>query len=110
MALSLFKDVLAFVLFIPTALISGATLIHDASPRDWLMLVASGIMGIGLADTIFFYSLKRLGAGLAAIVNCLYSPAVIALSLIFLSEHLSWIQDCGCRGDCRWNRARNHPE
>ncbi len=94
-ALNLFKDVLAFVLFIPTALIVGQPLIVDASGKDWIMLAVSGVMGICIADTLFFYSLQLLGAGVSSIINCLYSPAVIFFSMWILDEKLTFIQAAG---------------
>lgn len=94
-ALSLFKDVLAFTLFIPTALIAGAPLWIESSSRDLLLLVLSGLFGLTVADTIYFYSLNKLGAGLASIINCMYSPTVIFLSFLFLGERLSLLQIVG---------------
>jgi drug/metabolite transporter (DMT)-like permease len=38
---------------------------------------------------LFFMSLNALGAGRSAIVDCLYSPSIIALSMIWLGETLS---------------------
>jgi drug/metabolite transporter (DMT)-like permease len=58
-------------------------------------LLASGALGIGLGDTFFFKSLNLLGAGLTAIVDCLYSPFIIGLSLLFLAERLSALQVVG---------------
>ncbi len=40
-------------------------------------------------------SLNRLGAGLSAIVDCLYSPFIIILSILFLGETLSLFQVLG---------------
>lgn len=91
-ALSLFKDILAFLLFLPTAWIVGQELGYGAPGRDWWALAGSGLLGLCIADTLFFYSLQLLGAGLSAIVNCLYSPAVIALSMLVLGERLTALQ------------------
>lgn len=52
-------------------------------------------MGIGVSDTLFFASLNRLGAGLSAIVDCMYSPSIIILSVIFLSEKMTFWQIIG---------------
>jgi drug/metabolite transporter (DMT)-like permease len=62
---------------------------------DYLLLLASGVIGIGLADTLFFKSLNLIGAGLSAIVDCLYSPFVIGLSILFLEENMSGLQLVG---------------
>ncbi len=85
--LNTFKGVVGLVLFLLTfpilgldALPSGTTL------QDALVLAASGVVGIGIADTLFFASLNRLGAGRSAIVDCLYSPAVVVCSVLVLGE------------------------
>ena len=52
------------------------------------MFCVSGLLGIALADTLFFIALSRLGAGMTAIVDCLYLPIVIFISFVFLDEFL----------------------
>jgi drug/metabolite transporter (DMT)-like permease len=93
--LNLFKDLFALVLFLPTMWLFGETLWRDAPAAEYALLLASGALGIGLGDTFFFMSLNRLGAGLTAIVDCLYSPFIIGLSLLFLAERLSALQVVG---------------
>ena len=94
-ALSLFKDVMTVILLIPTMYLIGETLSYPCTSWDYILLFVSGAIGIGVADTLFFMSLNRLGASLIAIVDCLYSPFVIALSFIFLGESLSLLQILG---------------
>jgi len=48
-----------------------------------------------LGDTFFFQSLNLLGAGFIAIVNCLYLPFIIIVSLLVLGEELSLLQAVG---------------
>jgi drug/metabolite transporter (DMT)-like permease len=93
--LNLFKDVLALVLFIPTVWLWGTSHFRPAPIEDYLLLFASGALGIGIADTLFFKSLNILGAGLSAIVDCLYSPFIIGLSMLYLGESLSVLQIAG---------------
>lgn len=88
-ALNLFKDALSVVLFIPTLWILGLELFRDVPYTDYMLMLASGIIGIGLGDTLFFKSLNTLGAGLASIVDCMYSPSIIVLSIMFLNESLT---------------------
>ena len=95
LGLNLFKNILALALFIPTSLVLGAALVPKSSPDDYLLLLASGILGLALADTLFFKSLNLLGAELSAIVDCLYSPFIIGLSVIFLYERMTGIQIFG---------------
>lgn len=94
-ALNFFKDLSAVILLIPTTFFFGESLLRAASLRDYLILFVSGAIGIGLADTLFFMSLNLLGASLIAVVDCLYSPFVIGLSLIYLDESLGFLQILG---------------
>lgn len=93
--LNLFKDLFALVLFLPTMWLFGETLWRDAPAAEYGLLLASGALGIGLGDTFFFKSLNLLGAGLTAVVDCLYSPFIIALSLPVLAEKLTPLQGAG---------------
>jgi drug/metabolite transporter (DMT)-like permease len=93
--LNLFKDLFALVLFVPTMWLFGETLWRDAPAGEYLLLLVSGALGIGLGDTFFFKCLNLLGAGLTAIVDCLYSPFIIGMSMIFLAERLSLVQGAG---------------
>ena len=88
LALNLFKDVLGAVLMVPTIWIAGQTWIPGTPTSDIALLLLSGALGIGIADTLFLMALNRLGAGLSAIIDCLYSPTVIALSVVWLGESL----------------------
>ncbi|MBN1423998.1 DMT family transporter [Candidatus Fermentibacteria bacterium] len=95
LALGLFKNTMGMVLFPLTMLLVGQPLGHAAPGLHQIMLIASGALGIGIADTLFFACLNRLGAGRAAIVSCLYSPFIIALSIPFLGESLAALQLVG---------------
>jgi drug/metabolite transporter (DMT)-like permease len=95
-ALNLIKNVVAFVLFALTIIVWGGFHIPEIAHRDAARLVLSGFLGLGVADTLVFTSLNVLGAGLMAIVECLYSPFVILFSLIWLGESLSTAQGAGC--------------
>jgi len=44
---------------------------------------------------IFFKSLNYLGAGMHAIVNCLYAPSIIGLSVLWLGESMTALQIVG---------------
>jgi drug/metabolite transporter (DMT)-like permease len=94
-ALNIFKDLLGIILFLPTMLILGETLFCAAPLSSYALLLISGAIGVGVGDTLFLKSLNLLGASLVAIVDCLYSPFVIALSLLWLGESLSLLQVVG---------------
>lgn len=111
--LNLFKDLFAMVLFLPTMWVFGETFWRDAPAAEYLLLLASGALGIGLGDTLFFKSLNLLGAGLTAIVDCLYSPFIIIMSVLFLAERLTALQGVGAvlvvgavlAGSLEWDRG-----
>jgi drug/metabolite transporter (DMT)-like permease len=85
--LNLFKDVAGLILLcITMAILSVEFFPAGQTAEDWIILLISGVIGIGIADTLFFASLNRLGAGRSAIVDCLYSPFVILCSLVHLDE------------------------
>lgn len=94
-ALNFFKSLLGMVLLVPTIFLFGESVRGIFSTNEYLLLLASGALGIGIADTLFFKSLNLLGAGLSAIVDCLYSPFIIGLSVLWLSETLNFIQIAG---------------
>lgn len=94
-ALTLFKCMLSFLLLIPTIYIFGGNLLIDVPLKTYGVFILSGILGIGIADTLFFVGLNNLGASLSAIVGCTYSPLIIFLSFLFLGEKLTSIQIIG---------------
>ncbi|MBU0983025.1 MAG: DMT family transporter [candidate division Zixibacteria bacterium] len=93
--LNTFKNVLSTALLVPTGFLLGESILREAPLSDYVLLLASGALGIGIADTLFFHSLNALGAGRSAIVDCLYSPFTIVLSILFLGESLTLWQFAG---------------
>ena len=94
-ALNLFKNTLAVLLFLPTMWVFGEPLIRQVPGSEYLLFLASGVIGLGIGDTLFFKSLNRIGAGLSAIVASMYSPFIITLSVIWLKERLTLLQVVG---------------
>jgi drug/metabolite transporter (DMT)-like permease len=93
--LNLFKNLFALLLLAAVMPALHKPLFPDATLAQTGLLLLSGFLGIAVSDTLFFMSLNILGASLAAIVDCFYSPFVIILSYIFLSERLSGWQLSG---------------
>ncbi|MCB9729259.1 MAG: DMT family transporter [Deltaproteobacteria bacterium] len=85
-ALNLFKNCLAIALLAATLALSGGGPDLERPPGDWLRLIVSGAVGIGLADTLYFAALRRIGAGPLALSETIYSPVVVILSVTLLGE------------------------
>jgi len=86
--LNLFRVGTSVVLFGITLAVLGETPWRGVPRADCLLLFASGIIGIAISDTLFHVGLDLLGAGLTAIVDCLYSPFVVLLAFVLLDERL----------------------
>jgi drug/metabolite transporter (DMT)-like permease len=93
--LNLFKNLFALLLLLAVMPVLHKPLFPDATLTQTGLLLLSGFLGIAVSDTLFFMSLNILGASLAAIVDCFYSPFVIILSYAFLSERLNGWQLSG---------------
>lgn len=87
--LNLFRVVVSTALLVPTVLVAGQAGWNQWSVRDVLILFASGIIAIGISDTLFHASLNMVGAGISSIVDCLYPPLTVALAMVLLGERLS---------------------
>ncbi len=87
--LNIYKSIVALVLVSGTMVLFNIPFFPDVPGNYWLLLSLSGFLGITLADLFFFIALDRLGAGLLAIVECLYLPCVLLFSFLLLDESLS---------------------
>ena len=94
-ALNLFRVVSSTLLLTATLYLTGGSLDGGGSPRDILILVASGVLAIAIADTMFHKCLNTVGAGITAIVDCLYSPLTVLFAFFMLDEHLGLRQLAG---------------
>ncbi|MDE5072632.1 MAG: DMT family transporter [Trichodesmium sp. St5_bin8] len=92
--LNLFKGLIAIALIFLTLIISGK-LQTELNLFTINLLLISGIIGIGLGDTAFFYALKNMGARRTLLVGTLSPPITALLSLIFLEEQLTFGAWCG---------------
>ncbi|WP_321494047.1 DMT family transporter [uncultured Desulfobacter sp.] len=87
-ALNIYKSAVAMVLVGLTMLVLGTPFFPDVAPRVWWILALSGLLGITLADIFYFSALNHLGAGMVAVVECLYLPCVLGFSYILLGERM----------------------
>jgi len=96
LALNLYKTALTVTLLFPLLLLLRIPLIPAGMPgKYWLAVMASGILGIAISDTLFFACLNRLGAGMTAIVDALYAPFVMTATWLFLLQKPRLEQICG---------------
>ena len=70
-------------------------LLSVAPLSDYLTLMVSGVIAIAVADTLFHMSLNRVGAGINAIVDSLYSPSVLLFAYMILGERVTPVQFLG---------------
>lgn len=75
-------------------LVPGA-LPQQVAPGQALLTLASGVLGIALADTLYFRALNALGAGRMGILGGAYSPFVLLLGMGLLGERLDAWQWAG---------------
>jgi len=94
-SLNLFRVVVSSLLFVLTMGVLRQPLLGQAPLGDYLILVASGVITIAFSDILFHMCLNRVGAGLTAMVNTLYSPFIILFAFLMLGERLVWQQFLG---------------
>lgn len=95
LALNLLKNALVLLALAPLALL-GAAGPWPALPAGELAIVlASGVLGITVADTLYFRALNELGAGRMGVIGNLYSPLVLLMGFLFLDESLGAAQWLG---------------
>ncbi len=92
--LNLAKGVIAIGLLLVTLLVRG-DLLAAVEPLALGLLLLSGVVGIGLGDTAYLESLKRLGARRTLLLEMLAPPSAGLVALVFLGERLSVSAWCG---------------
>lgn len=88
LALNLMKNGLVLVLLAPVVLFLHAGQWPQMPARDLALVLASGVLGIALADTLYFRALNELGAGRMGVIGNLYSPLVLVMGFLWLDERL----------------------
>jgi drug/metabolite transporter (DMT)-like permease len=88
LALNLFRVGLSTALFLVTLAATGRSLFGRAPAGDYALLLGSGVVAIALSDTLFHAALNRVGAGINAVVDTLYSPFTALGAFLFLGERL----------------------
>lgn len=85
-AANLFKNALAFALFAIVVAFSGGNL---PAVERWPALLASGLFGFAIGDTLYFAALPRCGVQIAAMVGLVHVPAAVILGWIVHGERLA---------------------
>jgi len=93
--LNLGKNILGLCLFIPTVYLIDGGIPAGISANNYSLLLVSGFFGIGIADALTLRSMTYLSATGIALLECLFAPFVIFLSILFLDESLSLAQLAG---------------
>jgi drug/metabolite transporter (DMT)-like permease len=93
--LNFIKNALVLLMLAAALPLVHGLAIPDISAVEIAIAVASGVIGLALADTLYLKALNQLGAGRMGIIGNLYSPFVIALSFVFLGERLGPVQIVG---------------
>jgi uncharacterized membrane protein len=88
LVLNLVKGLVAIALLLITLLFLGK-LLPTVSLMPRLLLLISGVIGIGIGDTAYFAALNSLGARRTLLLESLSPPLGALLALIFLQEQLA---------------------
>ncbi len=96
--LNAIKNTIGFILLFITIFLFGGdpfSIPNGITNQDITILIVSGVLGLGIADILFFHSLNIVGAGISALVDIMYSPFVILFAFFLLGEKLVEIQLIG---------------
>ena len=90
------KNSIALFSFIILFLLFDIPIWYDEfSNSDYMKIIISGILGMGIGDILFIYALSQIGANRVAILNC-FEPAVIyCFSILMLGTILTTQQFIG---------------
>ena len=94
-ALNVFRVALSTVALLLSIVAMKQEVLREAPLRDYLILFASGVIAIAISDTLFLMALNRVGAGIMAIIDCLYAPFVVLFAFLLLGEELGPWQSAG---------------
>ena len=93
--LNFLKNLVVLGLLLPTLPLLHGFSLPGMPMADIALSLASGIIGIAIADTLYFAALNTLGAARMGVIGNAYSPFVILLSFLFLGERLNAWQLAG---------------
>ena len=90
------KNSIAFILFILVFNFLGLPFWYDGFIlNDYLIIIVSGILGMGIGDSLFIYALSRIKANQVAIIDTMAPVINYFLSFIILGTILNLSQTIG---------------
>ena len=90
------KNTIALACFIITlSLLKIPLLSLTFTSEEYIKFIISGLLGMGIADAIFIYSLSKIGANRIAILNCFEPIAVYCFTFFLLGTSLSVLESIG---------------
>jgi drug/metabolite transporter (DMT)-like permease len=92
LTLTFTKGIVALVVLGVAVLLSGS---HAVPWEAFWILLASGALGIGIADTLFFRALRELSAHSVVQLMLLGQVATIGMAMVFLGESLTSLEWIG---------------
>lgn len=87
--MSFIKNLIGVVGFIFTVIFFKIPFPHFSNIQI-ILLIISGLIGVGIADLMFISSLKKLGSGFSAIIATIYSPSIFIFSFYMYGESISY--------------------
>ncbi|MGD7653166.1 MAG: DMT family transporter [Verrucomicrobiales bacterium] len=87
--LNFFKNSVGLACLAVLLLVQGESWLPELGEGAYLRLIASGVLGISIADVMIAAALNRLGASMQALADCAYSPAIAAVGFLAFGETLS---------------------
>ena len=95
LTLNFFKNVLVMCLLLPVVAWLYAAHPPQMGGVQVGVALLSGLLGLAVADTLYFAALNVVGAGRMGTIGNFYSPFVLTLSFAFLGERLNLMQGLG---------------
>ena len=97
LAFAIVAQLCSIVLFIAMFVKGDYTVIARLSPRDWTLLVASSLLGIGFGHVLLYMAVIRLGASVTTTCQSAMPFLTAAIASVMLGEQLTagqWLSGC----------------
>jgi len=78
------------ILLLFLVVIGKLSILTDLSSEIVVISALSGIIGLGLGDTLYLMSLSRIGIARAVPITCVYPLFSLVWAVVFISEPITW--------------------